>query len=588
MARIILYGICVSPGIAIGRVRLDSAAHGIEERFVFFGEEDKEIEKLINAITSVKNDLIKARDAVSTELAEYRDVINSHTLICQDPKLIDSAVNNIREHRMCASWALNEVVESICDTFKKMEDPYLRDRVQDIRYVGFRIQRRLNTGVDRIKKWDSPCILLAENIAPAEAMDYNVKNILAFVTLDGGVTSHTAILARSLQIPAIVGIAHILKIARDGELVIVDALKGSIYIDPDQEELKTYTKLRDDYAAWKLTVQKGSHLPAETTDGTRISIQANIKNADEVNLVLSSGGEGVGLYRTEFAYLKNSLPTEDFLYAEYSNVIRQLAPNRVTFRTLDVGADKMLFSQKSLKEPNPALGLKAIRFCLRHQDIFKVQLRALLRAGANGNIGLMFPMISGIQEIQEVRAIIAEVIQELIAENIACAINLPIGAMIEVPSAVLVADALAKECDFFSIGTNDLAHYLLAIDRSNKDVSYLHEPLHPAIMRSIKHVIDCAHREGISVSVCGEMGADLYCIPILIGMGIDAISAAPYSIPIIKNLIRNLNFEKCVELAHSVLMSNDIISANSFVIQNLAQELEHDFAFSTTMIRTGM
>lgn len=586
MARTILYGTSVSPGIAIGKVSLMHSPHGIEERFVLPTQVDGEVDSLIRAAADVRDDLARARDTVPAELAEHRDVISSHMLICQDPKLLKGAISHIREHSMCAAWALNNMVEALCATFKAMDDPYLRDRGQDIRAVGLRIQARLSGNVES-PQWEGPRIGLAEDLSPADALDLNVQHILALVTLEGGPTSHTAILARSLRIPAIVGVTALLKSARNGDFVVVDALKGCVYVDPDEKELDEFARRQEAYIAWEWNVRRGAHLPAETLDGVRVDVQANIKNAEEIDVVHSSGAEGVGLYRTEFAYLKGSLPTEDQLFAEYSAVATQLAPKRVVFRTLDVGADKMLYAQSALKEPNPALGLRAIRFCLRHQNIFRTQLRALLRAGTFGNVALMFPMISGPQEIQSARRIIAEVIQELAAAGIAHAPNLPVGIMIEVPSAVFVADALARECDFFSIGTNDLIHYLLAIDRGNKHVGYLHEPLHPAVMRALKRVIDCAHREGIGVSVCGELGADPYCLPILLGMGIDSISATPQSIPGIKHLIRNLNAEKCMDLARSVVMSHDVAAANSLVTEALAQDIQHDLVFHTTMIHTG-
>lgn len=587
MARAILYGTSVSPGIAIGKVSLMHAPSGIEERFVAPGQIDSEVENLTRAAAAVRDDLARARDAVPNELAEHRDVISSHMLICQDPKLLKGATTNIRDHFMCAPWALNNMIEALCATFRAMDDPYLRDRAQDIRAVGLRIQARLTGDGTDITPWDGPRIGLAEDLSPADALDLNVQHILALVTLEGGPTSHTAILARSLRIPAIVGVTGILKAASEGDFVVIDALKGSVYIDPDEKELEEFALRQEAYIAWEWSVRRGAHLPAETLDGVRIEVQANIKNAEEIDIVHSSGADGVGLYRTEFAYLKGTLPDEEQLYTEYSAVARQLAPKRVVFRTLDVGADKMLYAQSALKEPNPALGLRAIRFCLRHQNIFRTQLRALLRAGVHGNVALMFPMISGPQEIQAARGIIAEVVQELRAAGIEHAPNLPVGIMMEVPSAIFVADALARECDFFSIGTNDLIHYLMAIDRGNKHVSYLHEPLHPAVMRALKRIIDSAHREGIGVSVCGEMAADPFCLPILLGMGVDSISATAQSIPGIKHLIRSLDSEKCMDLARSVVMTNEVAAANSMVTETLSQDLRHDLAFHTTMIHTG-
>ena len=313
--------------------------------------------------------------------------------------------------------------------------------------------------------------------------------------------------------------------------------------------------------------------------------QANLENASELDAVASYGAEGVGLYRTEFAYLRSrQLPDEEQLYNEYATVAEKLDPQRVVFRTLDVGADKMLHAQMALKEPNPALGLRAIRFCMRHQNLLRSQLRALLRAAVHGNVAILLPMISGLQEVQSIKRILMEVRQELSAKGIAHAPELPMGIMIEVPSAVFIADALARECDFFSIGTNDLIHYLLAIDRGNKHVAYLHEPLHPAVTRSLKRIIDAAHREGIGVSVCGELAADPYCLAMLLGMGVDSISATPQSVPVIKHLVRSLQAEECSQLANTMLMTSDIEACSRIVTETLGQVLREDLAFHTTLI----
>lgn len=587
MARAILFGTSVAPGISIGKLLFSQHAGKVEERFITPETTEQEVELLKNAAAAVRDDLGQTRDTLPPDKSEHRDIINTHMMICQDPRLLKEAEERIRTQRLCAPWALLKTVEALCAAFRDIDDPYLRDRAQDIRAVGLRLQCRL-AGKEYVPAGgNGPAIHVAEDISPADALDLQPDRILALVMAEGGPTSHTAILARSLRIPAVVGVTGILETARPGDIAIVDALRGCVYVEPDERELELFTQKQDEYEAWGRKVRHSAFLPAETLDGVRIEVQANLENAGELDRVPDSGAEGVGLYRTEYAYLRNrQLPNEEQLFTEYAKVAEALAPQRVVFRTLDVGADKMLHSQLALREPNPALGLRGIRFCLRHQNLFRTQLRALLRAGLYGNVALMLPMISGLGEMQSTRRILNEVKQDLYAKGIPHAPDLPVGVMIETPSAVFLADAMARECDFFSIGTNDLIHYLLAIDRGNKHVGYLHEPLHPAVVRSLKRIIDCAHREGIGVSVCGELATDPYCLALLVGMGVDSISAAPQSVPGIKHLVRSLDAEQCGDMARSVLMTSDVEAANRMVTEALSARLREDLAFHTTLIHT--
>lgn len=585
MARAILFGTPVAPGIAIGKTVLTHLAGVVEERFIMPENADAEVARLLKAAEEVQADLGTARDALPKEMSEHREIIQTHMMICRDPRLLKEAEERIRTQRLCAPWALSKTTEALCAAFRDLDDPYLRERAQDIRAVALRIQCRL-AGKEYVPRGGgAPSVHVAEDLSPADTLELHVERILALVMAEGGPTSHTAILARSLRIPAVVGVTGILETAREGELVIVDALRGRIYLDPDEQELAAFAVKQEEYIAWERDVRRSARLPAETLDGVRIEVQANMENVTELECVDACGAEGVGLYRTEYAYLRSrQLPDEEQLYEEYATAARKLAPRRVVFRSLDVGGDKMLHSQLALKEPNPALGLRAIRFCLRHQNLFRTQLRAILRAGVHGNVALMLPMISGLAEVQFVRRILSEARQELTAAGIPYAEHLPVGVMIEVPSAIFLADALARECDFLSIGTNDLIHYLLAIDRTNKHVNYLHEPLHPAVMRSLQLVIDCAHREGIGVSVCGELAADPYCLAVLIGMGVDAVSATPQSVPAIKHFIRRCEAAQCMNIARAVLMTTDVEAANRLVTEALSLSLHDDLAFHTTMI----
>ena len=589
MARLILSGIPVSPGIAIGKAsRMQRPSSRMARMSIKADAVETEIKRLYEAAHKVRDELARARESVPAELSEQKDVIASHMLICQDPKLLQGAAEHVREGYISAVWALEKTGESLCAAFRAIDDPYLRDRVQDIRTVIGRMQSCLYGNKHIVSERGTPTVLLAEELSPVDAIELKLDRLLSLVTLEGGQTTHTAILARSLRIPAIVGVAGLLEVSREDELVIVDAFKGRVYLDPDEAELLDFARRRKEYVLWQEQVRHNAYLPAETRDAVRIEVQANIEEAKDCASALESGAEGIGLCRTEFAYLKSkSLPEENVLYEEYRAIAESQAPARVIFRTLDLGADRMSEQHRALGEANPDLGLRAIRYCLRHQDVFRTQLRAILRAGACGNVALMLPMITGLQEVAASRRIIHEITGELRAEGTPCDPDIPVGVMIEVPSAVLIADALAREVDFFSIGTNDLIHYLLAIDRRNMHVAYLHEPLHPAVVRAVKHVIDCARREGISVAVCGELVADPYCLPVFLGLGVDMLSASPQFVPVVKHLVRKLRKADCIELARSVLMTTDVAAANHMVTQALFDVLREELDFHTTMIRTA-
>lgn len=586
MARAVLFGIPVSPGIAIGPVRFMHKTGQAEERSISPGEVTAEQEALRAAAAHVRAGLQVTMDNVPEDLAEYRDVIAAQMELARDPKLLDASLARIEHKLICATWALSLTIEELCALFRDMDDPYLRDRAQDIRAVGLRLRERLEADPAKGRAAPSPGVLVAEDLSPADVMELNLDNVLGILTVEGGPTSHTAILSRGLHIPALVNVTGLLRVAEEDDQVIVDGLGGCVLLGPDEADLARYAAHRDEYTAWESHTRRTAHWPAEMCDGVRVGVQANLESAEELSALPESGAEGVGLYRTEFAYLKGSLPSEEALLAEYRSVAQKTAPERVVFRTLDAGADKMLRAQAALKEPNPALGLRGIRFCLRHQGIFRTQLRALLRAGATGNVALLLPMISGLGEVQSVRRILQELHQELLAQNLPHASSLPLGVMVETPAAVLICDALARECDFFSIGTNDLIHYLMGIDRNNRHVAYLHEPLHPAVVRSLKRVIDAAHREGIGVSVCGELASDPCGLALLLGMGVDAVSAAPRFVPGMKHLIRQLNAETCMELAHSVLMSTDEAASKRMVREKLHQSLGAELSFHTTSILT--
>ena len=587
MAREILHGVAVSAGISIGKaffINRQSRRH-IPRETIPASKVDYEIDRLTAASNMVRDEFEAARAKVPEELREHGAIIDSHLMICQDPKLMLAAATRIRDRGITAEWALEQSVETIAAAFSAIDDPYIRERIQDVRVVAERIMQRLLGGADTSRALEERMVLMAHDLTPADTIELEQDKIMSFTTCEGGKTSHTGILARSLQIPAIVGVEGLEECVRDGELVIVDALRGRILIDPTEDELADYSDLKYQFENYQKSIIHQCKLPGETVDGFRLDIQANIELADELQSVLDNGGEGVGLYRTEYAFLnRKKAPTEEELYREYATLAERLAPAKVTLRTLDVGADKMMNTQEKLEEANPALGLRGIRYCLKNLELFRMQLRAILRASVHGNVAVMFPMISGIKEVRQARYQLNLVRQELDEAGIPYNPNMPVGIMIELPSAVMISETLAQEVDFFSIGTNDLIQYSLGIDRANKHVSYLYQPLHPAIVRSIKYVVDAAHRAGIEVSVCGEVASDPYCIPILMGMQIDAVSIAPQAIPGIKRIIRQVNMEECKQLLRDVLSHATVSKINRKVRQTIFKRFPEELTFFASLL----
>lgn len=589
MTRKVLHGVAVSAGIAIGRAfflnrgalatcgGVKIPAHRIRA----------ELLRLENALAATIREIEDGQRRLPPDQQDQFGILAAHLMICKDPKLTDAARAGIAERALCAEEAVSEAVDAIALVFNNLEDAYFRERGHDVRAIGAKIIGYLKgRGVADIPT-DTPVVLLAHDLMPTDTLALPLDKVLAFATEEGGRTGHTGILARSLQLPAIVGIGGIEEAIADGDVIILDALRGLVLVNPDQAVLARYDTARKNYVSFQNTVSGHAEIPAETRDGLRIPVRGNIERPREALLVEKNGGEGVGLYRTEFGFItRTSIPSEQELYDEYSALLTSMAPHKVTFRTLDVGADKMHWSQKNLQEANPALGLRAIRFCLRNQYIFRRQLRAILRASAHGNAALMFPLISGVKELRQAKAVLNEIRQELDASGIPFDHSLPLGIMIELPSAVMTSGALAKEVDFFSIGTNDLIQYTLGIDRVNKHVAYLYQPLHPAIIRSIKLVADAAHQTGISISICGEMASDPYCLAILLGMGIYDFSMAPQSIPGIKHVVRNLDIEECRNLLRQVMDAVTVESVNRIAKQALSQRFAEELPFYLSVLDT--
>lgn len=542
-----LNGIEASPGICIGKAYLvdKEGVEVVEKYFIDKKDLDSELKRFKTAVKQAVHDLKQIIENIPKEVRNHTGIIETHVALLKDRKLYDKTIETIKTERVNAEWALKKVVAGIKVMFQSINDPYLKERSNDISYVSDRIMKILMGSEEvNIGKIDKRVILVTKDLSPADTSQIELDKIMGFVTDRGGKTSHTGIIARTLEIPAVLGLGNATKIINNDDMVIIDGSTGIVIVNPSEQTLKRYKEIETREEEHKAHLSVESHLQAETIDGFSVPVMGNIELPEEVTSVLNHGGDGIGLYRTEFQYLTRSdFPSEDELFENYKKVAESIAPKPVTIRTLDINGDKALASSNGLDEPNPALGLRAIRYCLERPEIFITQLKAILRAAAFGNVQMLFPMISNIEEIRETKNCLNEAADLLEKEGKPYNRNIPFGIMIEVPSTVIIADILADEADFFSIGTNDLIQYTLAIDRVNMGVAHLYQPFHPAILRMIKHVTDVGKQKGIKVFLCGEMAGDPLNVPVLLGLGIDELSMNPQSIPAVKNMIRSIKIE---------------------------------------------
>jgi len=554
---IVLKGIGVSPGVACGK------AFPIDHRpitipYIEISDRDfleKEVARFIRALDSSTAELEAIKNKLDAEEGIGPLIIEAHVMILRDTGFIRSTIETIRKRGINAEWALELTLSRYRDVFGRMEDVYLKDRIRDVEDVVHRVLRHLlGAGGEAISDIKEEAIIVAHDLSPAETVQMKGKNILAFATDVGGKTSHTAIVARSLSIPAVVGLENITKKVRKEDKLIVDGTSGVVIVNPDQETVRRYEDKKRHYRILEEDFIKGAGLPAVTKDGRGIGVGANIEFVEEIPSAIYHGANGVGLFRTEFFYVnREQSPTEEEHYEHYRIVVENKDIKWATFRTFDLGGDKFISDPRLAEEMNPAMGLRAVRYCLREPDIFEVQLRGILRASAHGNTGIMIPMISGLEEILEVKKIIEKVKDDLRARRIPFNEGIKLGIMVEVPSAAMVADALAREVDFFSIGTNDLIQYSLAIDRVNEHVGYLYRPCHPAVLRLIRYVVEAGHRAGIKVAMCGEMAGDPFCTMLLLGLELDGLSMTPLAIPLVKRIIREATMEEAKKLVNHVM-----------------------------------
>jgi phosphotransferase system enzyme I (PtsI) len=582
-----LQGIPVSAGIIIGKAHVvDREKVKILYQYLINDEyTQKEVERFKDALQAAERQLTKLKNGMPDHVKEHVYILDSHMMILKDSMFSNATIRRIQEEKINAEWALKKSIEEIRDIFKQIDDTYISNRISDVENVAQRVFRNL-TGEEqeRLGDIDQRMIIVAHDLSPADTTELNIAKVMGFITDVGGRTSHTAIMAQALEIPAVVALEFATDQVEEGDLLIVDGNSGEVIVNPDETDIIHYNEKQIQHEKYKSSVARTSHLPAMTSDGIKISTRANIEFLQEVNAAKEYGGEGIGLYRTEFLYLRSKgLPSEEELFEDYKEVTSASAPEPVTIRTLDLGGDKFMSELDIVKELNPALGLRAIRFCLREPEMFKNQLRAILKASAYGKVQLMFPMISGLQEILDAKKIMDQIKDELDHKKIDYDQDIKIGCMIEIPSAVAIAEILARHVDFFSIGTNDLIQYSLAIDRVNEHVAYMYQPFHPAIIKMIQQVVEAARSADIGVSLCGEMAGDPLSILILLGLGIDDISMNARSIPLIRSIIRSISVKEAKADLKQILKLNTAEEVRAYVVdrmRSLVPELEGEGYFA--------
>jgi phosphotransferase system enzyme I (PtsI) len=569
-------GIAAAPGIVIGRAVVKTEA-AIRYTRVTVQDVSAELERFRNSVQEAVRELELMKEKTRREIGEEEaKIFAAHQLFLQDPEFVGAVESKIESERINAEAALEEVRDGFVAIFESMDNEYMRERAADLRDVSQRVLKKL-LGIDEhpMADLDGPVVLVVHDLTPSDTAQLDREKVKGFVTNIGGRTSHSAIMARSMEIPAVVGLSDITEQIQTGDMVIVDGLEGDVYIRPEPAVIQAYEEKQKAYwrqkEMWARLVKEATI----TADGHRVELAANIGNPQDAVQAVENGAEGIGLFRTEFLYMgRDQFPTEEEQFEAYKSVVTTMGQERpVVIRTLDIGGDKELSYLSLPKELNPFLGYRAIRLCLDRTDLFRTQLRALLRASAFGNLKIMYPMIATLGELRKANQLLEEVKAELRGANVPFNEKLEVGIMIEVPAAAMIADQLAKEVDFFSIGTNDLIQYTMAADRMNEQVSYLYDPFHPAVLRLIHHVIKAAHQEGKWVGMCGEMAGEEHAIPILLGLGLDEFSMSATSILRARYLLKQLKYAKLQDVAKHVLTLESGEEIKAYVKETVLDKL---------------
>jgi phosphotransferase system enzyme I (PtsI) len=565
----VVEGIMVSPGIAIAPVCLRSHdVISVPSYDISAGQIPYETERFQTARARAVQDIEVLLQRGEPEIGEMeRKLLNSHLLMLNDPQFHQEVTRTLKNRKKNVECVLREVEESLAKKLEASEDEYLRERSLDIRDISNRLlSHLLNRKTGSVADIDKECILVAHNLLPSDIISMDREKIVGIATDFGGKTSHVAILARAFEIPAVLGLSDLTAHVREEERIILDGNRGLVIVDPDEATLEQYVTSRKAWQQHELQLLNLNELRAETRDGKLLELESNIEVPDEIHSVLAHGADGIGLFRSEFLYIvPRKFPDEEEQLAAYNQVLVAMKPRSVTIRTLDLGGEKIIPGVIPGEESNPILGWRAVRFCLAEPQVFKSQLKALLRASVHGNLKIMFPMISGVEELDITLGVLEEVKESLRKEGMPFDENVPVGIMIEVPSAAFTSDILARRVSFFSIGTNDLIQYMIAVDRENEKIAYLYEPFHPGVLRLIKMVVDNGHSNGIPVGMCGEMAGDPYAAVILLGLGLDEYSMSAIGIPKIKRIIRSVTIAEAEELAGTIMEMKSSKEINGYV-----------------------
>ena len=587
--RQVLVGIPASPGFVMGRGFLVASREiTVVEDTIPKSRVDAEIEMFRRAVTRTSKEIAQIKEISETRTGVHDSLIfTTHLMILQDPGLVNGILNMISKERKNARWALHVVLSGYIDNFEKIDSPAMRDKAADLRDLYNRLMAAMEEAGPALQEVSSEdgAVIVAHEILPSFLMALKPGQARALLMDTGGRTSHVAILARSLQIPVVSGLRNVATVVKPNDTIIVDGSGGLVIVNPNEDDIRKFHERQEVYERQRRELFTMRRLEPMTRDGKYITLHANVELPNEASKVMDYGATGVGLYRSEFLFLQYAAPTENEQTEAYKQLLDALFPCPVTIRTLDAGGDKLVSGITATNEANPFMGWRSIRVCLDREDIFCTQLKALLKANEKGNLRILLPMISGLDEFRKAKSYIKRCSDELKAEGISVA-PVKVGVMIEVPAAVVLVDMLAKEADFFSIGTNDLIQFTLAVDRTNELITDMFQPHHPAILKMIYQTVNAAHREGIPVAVCGEMGSDPMSVLLLVGLGVDELSMTPWSVMATKKIIRSINFEDVRESALTVLQMDDANSVNGYMYRKYAQTIT-DLGISSFIGQVG-